>query len=144
MTTPTAPAYWQRQKIRKLWADTPMRKIAREVNVGRMRLRRWVDEGYLDPLPERKVPPGGFRGTVIERPAVEKLQAAPLTVEPLTQTRECERCIYELVCLARVRADLWDEGRQIGLWVGCEWPTEHHVRLAVEAGLLEAERCAKP
>ena len=119
------PTYWQLVAIRKLWPTTPIKAIAKRVDVGYKMLARWRDEGLLDPLPTRHVAPGGFRGTPLNpaQRAVRKVTAAPLTVEPLTTTRECDRCRYEDVCRERVRA---------GWWCACETPAEDHVARVME------------
>ena len=122
MTT-KAPTYWQLVAIRKLWPDTPVKTIAKRVSIGYSTLRRWRDEGLLGDLPERNVPAGGVPGKSRRLPRPPKVTTAPLQVEPLCTTRECERCQFELVCLERVRA---------GGWVLCETPAEDHVRMMME------------
>ena len=102
------PAYWQVRKIRALWPDTPIYKIAPLVNAGKQTIINWRDAGYLDPLPERNVKRGNYER---QPPSVRKVNAAPLTPEPLCECQPCEKCRFELMCRERVR---------VGLWVACE------------------------
>lgn len=113
------PKYWQRQRIRELWPDTPISRIAKAAKVGRDTIAHWRDAGYLDPLPERLMKQGvGGGPKTPPKPKVAKLTAAPLTPEPLCDCQPCESCQYEDVCRERVA---------VGLWCACETPTPEMV-----------------
>ena len=200
MTTASPPAYWQRQKIRKLWADTPSGRIAKMMNIGYTTLRCWEIAGHLDPLPERTIGAcphcgGEFAPNALahhipaclkkpERDELAELCEAGHSQEALARYYQVGRDTlrmwlveYGLKTQARPGAgtpelpskekrsedrlvrdrklaphhgnvygcpcdnDCANECNRLsagGWWVLCEWPTEHHVRLAVEAGLLTA------
>ena len=134
------PTDWQLVAIRELWPDTPIKDIAKRVNVAYRALARWRDEGLLGELPTRHVAPGGFRGTPLNpdrRGTTPKVTSAPLTAEPLCATRECDRCKFELVCLERNRGIEYkdDSGQEqcVSVWACCEMPSEGHMQQVLEA-----------
>ena len=124
------PVYWQIHKARKLWPDTAYYRIALACRVSKETLRRWRNEGYLDPLPERKdirsiVQLGNENGK--GKGYAKKVTSAPLTQERLCTTRDCEKCKYTLVC------NLWS---RTGFWAGCELATDEEAEKAREMGVL--------
>ena len=126
---PKSPTPEQVLCIQELWADTPVDIIAGRARCGRRTIYTWRKLGLLDPLPERdlrKRPPTPAQSKRAIK-GEKKVTSAPLTPEPLCDTRECGGCKYELVC------GLWlDDWR----WMGCEWAPEHEVKLAEKDGVL--------